>query len=60
MADKKRKQREPIRQARADERRQLEEAVAGLDGGTTREDKIPIEDSEREPDGAQPFAGTQR
>lgn len=56
MANTKRRNREPIRKARADERKQLENAVASIDGGTSREDKMPLEDTEREPDGAQPFA----
>ena len=57
MPEKRRRSAEPDRKALAQERNQLREAVASLDGGAPREDKMPLEDGEREPDGAQPFAG---
>ncbi len=60
MAEKMRRDSKPDRKARADERKQLEEAVASLDGGTPREDTMPLEDNEREPDGAQPFASVEK
>ena len=59
MADKMRRDSEPDRKARADERKKLEQAVASLDGGTPREDNMPLQDNEREPDAAQPFAGVE-
>ena len=60
MAEKMRRDSKPDRNGRADERKQLEEAVASLDGGTPREDTMPLEDSELEPDGAQPFASVEK
>jgi len=57
MQEKRRRHREPDRKARQEERYQLQNAVASLDGGAPREDKMPLEDDEPEPDGAQPFSG---
>lgn len=58
MAEKMRRDSEPDRKSRAEERRKLEEAVASLDGGTPREDSMPIQDEE--PDAAQPFAAVEK
>lgn len=56
MKDKRHRFGKSDRKAIAEERNQLHEAVASLDGGAPREDKMPLEDNEREPDGAEPFA----
>ena len=45
------------RKARQEERNQLQNAVASLDGGAPREDKMPLEDNEQEPESAHPFSG---
>jgi hypothetical protein len=55
MQRKMRRDSEPVRQARAEERKQLVEAVASLDGAVPqRLDLLPLQDPE--PDGADPFA----
>lgn len=56
MPKKMRRDSEPMRKARVEERKQLEEAVASLDGGGCRKERPQDTPIEHEPDGAQPFS----